>query len=1268
VGTQDGAAFYNGRQWTVVNMPNRTASNDVTNILAASDGSLWFTTNGGGLANLKDGNWTRFDTTNSGLPDDSLEGLTEIIEPDGHSVLWIGTSQGLVRYEPGRWTVFSTQNSGLPDNLISSILAVTDSSGKQSLWIGSSTGFTCYESGQWKHFENHQEGRGPAQVLQMCTTRSLTGNTVLWVGTNGNGLIRHEAGQSVFLTPRNSGLPDGVIQALCPTISPSGTEALWVGTAGGLAWLEETSQPQGSGFRVQGLEGQALPKYRWKITTTENSNLSSNLISSLFELTNSSGWRTLWVGTYSNGLGRFEEQGWVGLSARSFPSIGSRAYSLLETLSPAGQLTFWIGTNGNGLFRYEAGQWTTINTQNSNLPSNQILSLLETRSPTHPSTLWVGTDGSGLARLEANRWTTLTAENSGLPGNIVNCLCRAASAFDPAALWIGTLNGLARFEAGQWTTLTEENSDLPGNRVFCLHESLSSDGQPCLWVGTLGGGLACLKNGKWTIWNTASSQLPNDSVLSLHESTSPSGKRVLWVGTYGGGAACFEIDSPTAPWLVLTDTTTPKLSNNTIYQICEDARKQIYLLTNKGVVRLTPHPPAPDNPAPYALYTFSVENGLPGSEGNQGASLVDHQGRIWVGTTGGVAMLDPARTVDDQMPKPLHIERLTTNGTERRWSDSPLSLSHTEHSLVFDFALLSYFRETDTMYQVQLAGYDSQPTPWTSVSTKEYTNLKAGDYTFNVWGRDSFGTIAGPVSVRFTIRPAPWNTWWAYLMYLLGLVGTGYGGVQWQLRTLRRRNELLEEKVRLRTEELSQQKTELDQRVQELHQKNQELVESHQRADRIFSALAEALPGTVLDGKYRLDEKIGAGGFGAVFRGTHLTLNRPIAIKVFKPSSGNDSPKAVERFKQEGIAAARLNHPNIVTVLDSGISTEGIAYLVMELLQGHSLAWELREIKPFSLQRSGAILISVCEALAEAHRQGLVHRDIKPDNIFLHQTPDGEVVKVVDFGIAKLLGRSTEEELQPLTVTGAIIGTPAYMAPERLTGHAYDGKSDVYSVAIILYEMLTGEVPFSSSQGNFIKIMMAHVHEPPPPPGLRNPHLPTEVETLLLQALSKNPEDRPTAEELGQQFLSASGLDLTQIKASLQNPPIWKVTLEGQPVASGHFSHSGSTIERMKQIGDLLQQLAQSSPDEQQTIFQELSTTDIGLKTTLESLLSAGEHNSQPECMTRELWTQIEEIFFLALDSPAHQRSELLDEACAGNAVLRQKVELLLAADLEINE
>ncbi len=121
-------------------------------------------------------------------------------------------------------------------------------------------------------------------------------------------------------------------------------------------------------------------------------------------------------------------------------------------------------------------------------------------------------------------------------------------------------------------------------------------------------------------------------------------------------------------------------------------------------------------------------------------------------------------------------------------------------------------------------------------------------------------------------------------------------------------------------------------------------------------------------------------------------------------------------------------------------------------------------------------------------------------------------------------------------------------------------------------------------------------------------------------------------------------------------------------MASRQFSHSGSTIERIKQIGDFLERLAQSSPDEQHTIFQALSTADIGLKTTLESLLSPGERSSQPECLTRELWTQIEEIFFSALNYPSHQRSEILDEACAGNAFLRQKVELLLAADLEINE
>src|SRR5262249_48378640 len=161
----------------------------------------------------------------------------------------------------------------------------------------------------------------------------------------------------------------------------------------------------------------------------------------------------------------------------------------------------------------------------------------------------------------------------------------------------------------------------------------------------------------------------------------------------------------------------------------------------------------------------------------------------------------------------------------------------------------------------------------------------------------------------------------------------------------------------------------------------------------IFSALAKALPGTVLDEKYRLDEKIGTGGFGAVFRGTHLGLNRTIAVKVFRPVPGNDSPEALERFLQEGISACKINHPNAVAVLDSGISADGIAYMVMEFLEGNSLADELRRKLRLTIRRTFEILGPVCEVLEEAHRAGIIHRDIKPENIFLSQAKEGLVVK-----------------------------------------------------------------------------------------------------------------------------------------------------------------------------------------------------------------------------------------------------------------------------------
>jgi serine/threonine protein kinase len=448
---------------------------------------------------------------------------------------------------------------------------------------------------------------------------------------------------------------------------------------------------------------------------------------------------------------------------------------------------------------------------------------------------------------------------------------------------------------------------------------------------------------------------------------------------------------------------------------------------------------------------------------------------------------------------------------------------------------LSEFREAETRYRVQLRGFDAAPSEWTAEARKEYTNLEAGEYAFLVWGRDWAGNESGPVEVRFRVTPAPWRTGWAYALYVVMFGGALYGGAWVRVRALERRNRLLEARIAERTaelarknEEISEAKDEverknvaLDDKIKELARKNEELITSQRRADRIFSALAEALPGTVLDGKYRLDAKIGAGGYGAVFRGMHLTLNRPIAIKVFRPQGGNDSPEALERFRLEGVSACRIAHPNAVAVLDSGISTEGVAYLVMELLTGYSLAQELRAHHQLSLRRCVEIIVPVCLALAEAHRIGVIHRDIKPENVFLHYGAEGETVKVVDFGIAKFLGAESGEDDLRLTATEGIVGTPAYIAPERVSQKAYDGRSDVYSVGVTLYQMLAGALPFDSDSGVWGAILKS-LTQPPPPLHGRRPEIPPEIERIVMRTLEKDPARRPTASELAEDLTKAA--------------------------------------------------------------------------------------------------------------------------------------------------
>src|SRR5262252_5522380 len=273
-----------------------------------------------------------------------------------------------------------------------------------------------------------------------------------------------------------------------------------------------------------------------------------------------------------------------------------------------------------------------------------------------------------------------------------------------------------------------------------------------------------------------------------------------------------------------------------------------------------------------------------------------------------------------------------------------------------------------------------------------------------------------------------------------------------------------------------------------------------------FSPLSAsgALTGRTLDQKYYLESKLGVGGMGTVYRAGRLLIGDRVAVKVLHPDRMAD-PHAVERFRREAQNASRLKHPNVVTVYDFGVSREGLRYLVH------------RHGRPAETV-AAEIIRQVCAALDETHRQGIVHRDIKPENILVQTIPGGLHVKVLDFGIAAL----RDGKAGRLTLTGAVVGTPHYMSPEHCLGEELDGRSDIYSLGIVLFEMLTGVVPFDSPTTTAIAIK--HVNDPPPPPRILNPKISPAVESVVLRALKKRRDARPqTAGEMARELIAAAG-------------------------------------------------------------------------------------------------------------------------------------------------
>ncbi|WP_437756059.1 serine/threonine-protein kinase [Sorangium sp. So ce1389] len=264
----------------------------------------------------------------------------------------------------------------------------------------------------------------------------------------------------------------------------------------------------------------------------------------------------------------------------------------------------------------------------------------------------------------------------------------------------------------------------------------------------------------------------------------------------------------------------------------------------------------------------------------------------------------------------------------------------------------------------------------------------------------------------------------------------------------------------------------------------------------------------LLGGQFQILQKIGSGGMGSVYKAAQPAMNRMVAVKILHPKLANRKD-LVSRFRREARAMSHLTHPNTVKVLLYGELEDGSLYIVMEYLEGKNLNQVVRKEGPLPVERAIPILIQVCGALQEAHIQGIVHRDLKPENIFL-STNGGlkDYPKVLDFGLAKV----TERELRPgsvmLTQEGMVFGTPEFMSPEQAQGKVLDARSDIYSLATILYEVLTGKLPFEARTP--MEYIQHHVTKSPIPLDERVPgkHFPQGLGAVLAKALEKRPEDR----------------------------------------------------------------------------------------------------------------------------------------------------------------
>jgi ligand-binding sensor domain-containing protein/tRNA A-37 threonylcarbamoyl transferase component Bud32 len=989
---------------------------------------------------------------------------------DGY--LWLGTEEGVNRFDGNKFVTFDMDNT--PAMLSNYICTMFEDSRKR-LWMGTRRGgLLAYEDGRFTHYS---EKEGLLHEDIHCITEGPDGN--IWIGTHRGGLYLFKNGRFRVYTVED-GLPNDVIRAIHKT----GEGHFWIGT--------------GDGFSL--FENNKFTNYSIKKNDT------ANYIRAIYE--DSSG--TLWLGT--NGGLYLMQGGKISPAKINAEYPDARIYTIFEDSDK----NVWIGTVAQGLFRYRDGVFSQFSKKDG-LSDNSVFSIAEDRE----GGLWIGTVYGGLNRLRAGKF-----KNFGVPEGLTDDVVFAVYEDSNNYMWIATNNGLNRLKNGEVIGFTTRDG-LSNNVVDTIYE----DSLGFIWVGTDVGlnqlknypskilkvreykdhyTLAVCEDGRGNLWvgtgrglfkrSINSTKLveiedfPSKHVNVIYEDSDKN----LWLSAHPKGLAkyshedksftlytkehglpsnsiqCIYEDDGSVLWIGTADglsrlkggkfssySKKDGLFHGDIYSIQEDSNRNFWFSCNKGIFRVAKkdlNDFAEGKTELIRPFAYGKDDGMRTSECNGGfqtCGCKSSDGKLWFSTMKGVAMIDPARIPVNESLPPVYIENVLLDGVPADLNRK-ITVRPGIKRIEFHYTALSLLNPKKVKFKYLLDGYEEQ---WVDAATQRvayYTNLDADTFRFQViaCNDDGFWNEKG-AAVTFEVIPPFWWTWWFILLALSVFSVLSYIVINFF---------------------------------------------------RKYVALSGFWKKQKLVGNYKLLDKIGSGGMGTVYKAENRTdKTQMVAIKVLKEELFEDESSR-KRFKQEAVIVDQLDHPNIVRVFERGQSKHSM-FIAMELLEGRTLTDKINKENRLDVLEGLHIMIQVTDAIAKIHSKGIIHRDMKPDNVMLvGKGNDPNFVKLLDFGLARMQHQTR------LTQSGMVIGTINYMAPEQISGSGFSGATDVYSMGVMFYEMMTGEKPFVGE--TTIDIMKQIIDKTPIDPMRFRFELPAELNDLILRMVEKESEDRPEVEDV----------------------------------------------------------------------------------------------------------------------------------------------------------